>query len=49
MATAKTTAPVQRTYNFTALCKSGAAKATTFTASSYAEARKKLQEFIEAN
>lgn len=47
MATAKT--PTTRTYNFTALCKSGASKSTTFTAASYSEARKKLQEFIEAN
>ena len=49
MATAKTTAPTTRTYNFTALCKSGASKSTTFTAATYTEARKKLQEFIEAN
>lgn len=49
MATAKTTTPSSRTYNFTALCKSGASKSTTFTATSYTEARKKLQEFIEAN
>ena len=49
MATAKTKAPTTRTYNFTALCKSGSSKSTTFTATSYSEARKKLQEFIDAN
>lgn len=38
-----------RTYTFTALCKSGNNKTTTFEASSYIEARKRLQEFIEAN
>lgn len=49
MATAKNAAPATRTYNFTALCKSGSTKSTTFTASSYTDARKKLQDFIEAN
>lgn len=38
-----------RSYTFNALCKSGQQKSTTFTANSYTEARKKLQEFIEAN
>jgi len=38
-----------RTYKFTALCKSGETKTTTFQASGYLEARKKLQEFIENN
>ena len=41
--------PTERTYNFTAQCKSGSSKSTTFTATSYSEARKKLQEFIDAN
>lgn len=38
-----------RTYTFTALCRSGQEKTTTFEASSYLEARRKLQEFIENN
>lgn len=38
-----------RTYTFTALCKSGTYKTTTFTASGYLDARKKLNEFIENN
>ena len=38
-----------KTYTFTALCKSGSKKTTTFEASSYLEARKKLQEFIDNN
>lgn len=38
-----------RTYTFTALCKSGERKTTTFQASGYLEARKKLQEFIDTN
>ena len=46
---AKTPTVTDRTYTFNALCKSGEYKSTTFTASSYREARKKLQEFIESN
>lgn len=42
-------ATTTRSYTFTALCKSGKEKTVTFEASSYLEARKKLQEFIEAN
>lgn len=38
-----------RSYTFTALCKSGVEKTTTFEAISYLEARKKLQEFIDNN
>ena len=38
-----------RSYTFTALCKSGAEKKVTFEASSYLEARQKLQEFIDNN
>jgi hypothetical protein len=37
------------TYKFTALCKSGEYKTTTFQADNYREARKKLDEFIENN
>lgn len=46
---AKAPTPITRSYTFTALCKSGAQKETSFTATSYSEARKKLQEFIDAN
>lgn len=38
-----------RSYTFTALCKSGKEKTITFEATSYLEARKKLQQFIESN
>ena len=41
--------PATRTYNFTAQCRSGQQKSTTFTASNYSEARQKLQEFIDNN
>lgn len=37
------------TYTFTAICRSGNTKTTTFQASSYLEARTKLQEFIDNN
>jgi len=47
MATIKT-APT-RSYTFTALCKSGQEKTTTFEATSYQEARQELQEFIDNN
>ena len=49
MAKAPSSTPTSRSYTFTALCKSGSSKSTTFTAASYNEARKKLQEFIDAN
>ena len=42
-------ATTTRSYTFTALCKSGKEKTTTFEASSYIDARKKLQEFIDNN
>lgn len=38
-----------KSYTFTALCKSGKEKTTTFEATSYLDARKKLQEFINNN
>jgi hypothetical protein len=38
-----------RTYTFTALCKSGTYKTTTFQASGYLDAREKLNQFIENN
>lgn len=38
-----------RTYTFTAKCKSGAYKTTTFQASGYLDARKQLSQFIENN
>ena len=38
-----------KTYTFTALCKSGGWKTTTFTANGYKEARKLLDEFIANN
>lgn len=38
-----------KTYTFTALCKSGQTKTTTFQASGYLEARTKLREFIDNN
>lgn len=38
-----------QSYTFTAKCKSGEWKTTTFTAASYREARQKLSEFIEKN
>lgn len=44
-----TTTPETRSYTFTALCKSGKEKTTTFEAANFTEARKKLREFIEAN
>lgn len=48
MAKAPTT-PTINTYNFTATCKSGQKKSTTFTAANYNEARAKLQEFVDNN
>jgi hypothetical protein len=38
-----------RTYTFTALCKSGITKTTTFQASGFLEARAILKEFIDNN
>ena len=38
-----------RTYTFTALCKSGEYKTTTFQASGYRNAREQLNQFIENN
>lgn len=38
-----------RTYTFTALCKSGEYKTTTFQAANYREARVLLDEFITNN
>jgi hypothetical protein len=38
-----------KTYTFTALCKSGAYKTTTFQASGYLNAREKLTQFIANN
>ena len=38
-----------RTYTFTAVCKSGAKKEAVITADTFAEARKKLAEFVDAN
>lgn len=38
-----------REYTFTAQCKSGQVKTFTFEAAGYREARKKLEELIEAN
>lgn len=37
------------TYKFTALCKSGKTKTFEFEADGYLDARKKLQELIQAN
>lgn len=42
-------ATTAQTYTFTALCKSGEWKTTTFTAENYKAARKILAEFIENN
>ena len=49
MAKAPSPTVTERSYTFTSLCKSGATKSTTFTASSYNEARTKLREFIDNN
>ena len=53
MATKPTTEPVtettEREYTFTAVCRSGEEKTTTFFASSYREARTLLEEFITYN
>lgn len=38
-----------KNYTFIAQCRSGQVKTTTFQASSYLEARTKLQEFIDNN
>lgn len=48
---AKTPSPTvtSRSYTFTALCKSGTTKSTTFDAANYNEARAKLADFIDKN